>query len=31
MDCECMGLCGAALHGRLKVIPASLTEEDLHG
>jgi len=31
MDCECMGLCGAALHGRLRVVPTSLTEEDLHG
>jgi hypothetical protein len=31
MDCECMNIVGAALHGRLKVSPASLTEEVENG
>jgi hypothetical protein len=28
LDCECMAIVGAALYGRLKVSPASLTESE---
>jgi hypothetical protein len=31
LDCECMNIVGAALYGRLKVSPASLTEEEVNG
>jgi hypothetical protein len=31
LDCECMNIVGAALHGRLKVSPANLTEEVENG
>ena len=31
LDCECMGIVGAALHKRLKIMPAGLTEEVEHG
>jgi hypothetical protein len=31
LDCECMAIVGAALHKRLKIMPAGLTEEVEHG
>lgn len=31
LDCECMAVVGAALHKRLKIMPAGLTEEIEHG
>lgn len=31
MDCECMNIVGAALHGRLNLQPSNLTDEEDHG